>query len=714
MNQSAPQHRSLTEEALAALAKPRGHQAAGGESGSETGEGRAGYRPEIDGLRAIAVIAVIIFHFNERLLPRGFLGVDIFFVISGYVITSSLSQLPSGSLGGFLRGFYARRIKRLVPALAVCVAVSSLLICLFNPQPGLSLKTGLTALFGLSNLYLLRASRDYFAQSAELNIFTNTWSLGVEEQFYLLFPLLFRLLATGRSGRWRWLFPGVMGGLSLLSLLLFIGMSSSNRAAAFFLMPARFWELGAGCLLFTWRERFAAWLVRIEPLVPLALLIGVLAVPVPSENRATMWATMASVVLTCLLIGSLTTGTLGVRLLTQRLVVQVGLISYSLYLWHWSVLAISRWTIGIDGWTSPVLILLMVLLAIGSYHLVERPLRHRRWATGEWGTIGLGLVLLGGIATLLIVFNNTGGRLYLGEPGGIGRNRMESAILASPEFADIATQAADWERRCNMTPHLLTGDSFQPRPVIDQGFVERCLAAPPGRRRLILVGDSFASVTAPHLAAIARRNGLEFRIIYGFGCPYPLPLGEIRDEPGLTCQEVDEELLRSTLIANLRPNDLFVLRLYLPRYIPLEQDRISPATAYDRALRRLREEVISKGASLLVIGANPTPTAAQIQALDRQWFNLRQSSSADLTEIGPLDNLETAYDLRIDDHLQRSLPAARSVFFSLRPWLCNRDNLCRLTDRGRPIYNYDPHLTPSAHDLFFDQLSTTVRELVGD
>lgn len=671
------------------------------------------YRPEIDGLRAVAVIAVIIFHFNERLLPRGFLGVDIFFVISGYVITSSLYQLPSGSLSEFLHGFYTRRIKRLVPALALCVVVSSLLICLFNPQPGISLKTGLTALFGLSNLYLLRASRDYFAQSSELNVFTNTWSLGVEEQFYLIFPLLFRLLVTGRSAGRRWLFPSVIGGLSLFSLLLFIGMNSSNRPAAFFLMPARFWELGVGCLLFTQRDRVSAWLARIEPLLLLAVLIGILASPVQLTIWATMSATIASVVLTALLIGRLAAGTFAARLLARREVVYVGMISYSLYLWHWSVLTISRWTVGIDSRTAPVQILLMGLLAIASYHLVERPLRHRQWAAARWGTIGLGVALLGGVATLLIIFNATNRRLYLGEPGGTGRKLTESAILASPDFADIKTRVRDWERHCNMTPQLLTGDDYQPKPVVDQEFIQRCLEAPSGRRRMILVGDSFASVTAPHLAAIARRNGLEFRIIYGFGCPYPLPLGEIRDEPGLTCQEVSEQLLRSMIIASLRPDDLLVLRLYLPRYIPLEQNLISPVGAYDRALTRLRDEVTRKGAGILLIGANPTPTAAQIQRLDRQWFNLRQSSSADLTEIGPLDNLETAYYFRIDDHLQRSFGTTdRARFFSLRPWLCNRDNLCRLTDQGQPIYNYDPHLTPSAHDLFFEKLSATVRDLV--
>ena len=126
------------------------------------------YRPEIDGLRAFAVIAVIINHFNKEILPNGYLGVDIFFVISGFVITSSLYQRPSKNFKDFISGFYERRIKRLVPALSVFVLIMSIAICLFNPEPILSLRTGLTSLFGLSNLYLLKESTDYFALSTEL------------------------------------------------------------------------------------------------------------------------------------------------------------------------------------------------------------------------------------------------------------------------------------------------------------------------------------------------------------------------------------------------------------------------------------------------------------------------------------------------------------------------------------------------------------------
>ena len=148
------------------------------------------YRDEIDGLRAFAVIAVIINHFNKDILPGGYLGVDIFFVISGYVITSSLSGRKSKTLDFYQ--VFERRIKRLIPALIPFTLITGLLVCFFNPFPSVTLKTGITSLFGLSNIYLLKQSTDYFADSTQLNAFTHTWSLDLEEQFYFYF--LFNLV----------------------------------------------------------------------------------------------------------------------------------------------------------------------------------------------------------------------------------------------------------------------------------------------------------------------------------------------------------------------------------------------------------------------------------------------------------------------------------------------------------------------------------------
>ena len=157
------------------------------------------YKPEIDGLRAFAVIAVILNHTSYKILPNGFLGVDIFFVISGFVLTLSLEAKKDKNLIEFLKNFFYRRIKRLMPALIIFCLIISLLATLFIPSPKSANITGITGLLGFSNLYLLNSSTDYFATDVILNPFTHTWSLDVEEQFYFIFPFLIWFSGFGRQ-----------------------------------------------------------------------------------------------------------------------------------------------------------------------------------------------------------------------------------------------------------------------------------------------------------------------------------------------------------------------------------------------------------------------------------------------------------------------------------------------------------------------------------
>ena len=260
---------------------------------------------KIDGLRAFAVVAVIINHFNKDILPGGYLGVDVFFVISGFVITSSLYQRPSENFKDFISGFYERRIKRLVPALSVFVLITSFLICLFQENPYESLWTGLTSLFGLSNLYLLDKTTDYFAQSTQLNVFTHTWSLGVEEQFYIIFPLLIWFSGFGRQCKngTRNLFL-IVGTLTIASLIGFLYLYPSNQSAAYFLNANK--VLGNCIRMFalywiTKKRSIEQFFEKISPIFVLSLVIGIMYLPMS-------WAivsTVSVVALTLLLIASL-------------------------------------------------------------------------------------------------------------------------------------------------------------------------------------------------------------------------------------------------------------------------------------------------------------------------------------------------------------------------------------------------------------------------
>lgn len=387
------------------------------------------YRPEIDGLRALAVAAVIVNHFNSDLLPSGYLGVDIFFVISGFVITTSLASHSSKSFADFILGFYSRRIKRLIPALVVFAVVTSILICFFNPNPGTDLQTGMASLLGLSNLFLLINSTDYFATSTELNPFTHTWSLGVEEQFYLLFPLLVWFTGFGRlSGKGLRNLMWMSGVLSAASLIGFIYLYHTNQSAAYFLMPTRLWELGSGCLLFLGLKMspgFRRGMERIPPLLMTSAILSVLLIPL----QFAVQATIAAVILTVALLASLHPGTLGYSLLSHRRVVFIGLISYSLYLWHWSVLSISRWTLGIHWWSIPFQVALMLLLAGASYRYVETPLRRSSWSTVRWKTIGYGLGASLCAIGLLLTINSFRRKLYQGGEEVYRDNRLYQSLV---------------------------------------------------------------------------------------------------------------------------------------------------------------------------------------------------------------------------------------------------------------------------------------------
>ena len=340
------------------------------------------YRDELDGLRAFAVIAVIINHFNKNILESGYLGVDIFFVISGYVITSSLINKRFDKFKIFISSFYIRRIKRLLPALMFYVLPISLLIWILDPIAKESLRTGITSMFGISNLYLFSNAVDYFANSTELNPFTHTWSLSVEEQFYLIFPIIFWLSSfkSNKSKVKRNLLL-ILLPISTISLIAFIGIYNLNQPAAYFLMPLRFWEIALGSisyLIFTQKNSLSENLKRINPNIIILIIFSIYFLPLSYA----IFSTVSIVFLTFILIFCLRDGSYISNLFKRKEILFIGKRSYSLYLWHWGVLSLSKWTIGISLWTIPFQILLIFLLSIISYSYIEHPLRNKQFKNG--------------------------------------------------------------------------------------------------------------------------------------------------------------------------------------------------------------------------------------------------------------------------------------------------------------------------------------------
>lgn len=666
--------------------------------------GRSRYRPEIDGLRAFAVAAVIINHFNADLLPNGYLGVDIFFVISGYVITASLSARQSPGFWHFLAAFYGRRIRRLVPALVVFVLITSLLISFFNPDPRSALEIGKESLFGLANISLYNLSIDYFAQSAALNPFTHTWSLGVEEQFYLLFPCLVWLSGFARQAQHgdRNLFLWLCG-LAIASLLGFVFLYPVNQPAAYFLMPTRFWELASGCLVFLLffhgKGSAGSFFKPISPLLSV-IAIGV-AMMIPVDSPVLL--TVVVIAFSSLLIIGLKQGTLVFDLLTKKPVIWIGLISYSLYLWHWVVLSVSRWTVGIHWWSAPFQVALMLLIASASYRWIENPFRTKLLSMRQPIVILQGLFMLF-LALFGLQAIASGSRsLYLGSAAAKPANVNENDY-GLPEFKATIDAASKKMEQCNMTPYRLTGKVHSPHPMVSESFARQCMfEGPAGRPKVILIGDSFASISTPYVAAVASELDYGFGVLFGFGCPYPLPFSSLKFARATSCPGIDEKLLYNTLVNGVRPGDIVVLRLYLPKgeYIDYRAAGAAQADYYDETLGRLAGDLSKRGATMLLIGANPTLNDAQLMALNPQWFNSIQSTR---DQSFPRSNSkETDLFLRFDKRLEDVASRDGWHYLPTSRYLCSPDR-CFLRVNGNPLYVDDHHLSAYAMKRYFGDL----------
>ncbi|HEX8617729.1 MAG TPA: acyltransferase [Thermoanaerobaculia bacterium] len=377
-------------------------------------DSRFDYIPPVDGLRAVAVLAVIVFHLRPWRLPGGYTGVDIFFVISGFVVTWSLRGTSFSRLGELLRYFYARRVIRIVPALAAMLVVTTLMTLRFAPTRETmtaSSKTALAASAGVSNVYLSFSRSGYFGAIADRNPFLHTWTLGVEEQFYFLFPFLYFLWQRNPERRKRG--AVIVAALSGVSLLLCAALSGALEPHDFFLMPPRFWELGVGMLLAltseSWQPRAASAGTAVT-VAGFALSFAALGagLSMPFHERfpfpgalLPVTGTAGMIVLACS-----RPHALAIRALSHPIPVYLGRISYSLYLWHWPTFVLFRWTVGMDGRLEAASALLISFLAAnGSYYLLERPLRRSTQAgrMPRLRLIGAGLCLMAGVAGAILV-----------------------------------------------------------------------------------------------------------------------------------------------------------------------------------------------------------------------------------------------------------------------------------------------------------------------
>ena len=434
---------------------------------------QTGYRPDIDGLRAVAVMSVVLYHLKFAPTPGGFIGVDIFFVISGYLITNIINkELLSNNFS--IAAFYERRIRRILPALFAVFIVTTIGVCLlFLPEDiaayGKSLSAA--ALF-VSNIFFWQHT-DYFTELAEVNPLLHTWSLAVEEQFYIFFPLILMLLIK----KFRKNYIVIITFLAVLSFVFSIWAVANNPTAAFYLATSRAWELMLGSLL----------ALRVFPVIKSKLLLEALSFigllfliygfltihkgkPFPGLNA--VYPCLGAMLI--LYTGEHAKTTIG-RFLSLRPIVFIGLISYSLYLWHWPIVVFYNYFLSPTPIMKFVLLAICILMAIGSWHYIEKPWRNKKNSIGQIDR----MPLLKLTASSIIVFAAV----------GVGMNVSDGAFSHHSKTASKLAAYAHYRNTSHPGLCFLTSNANDFN-LYDK---QTCLSKDTKKKNYLLIGDSHAN-----------------------------------------------------------------------------------------------------------------------------------------------------------------------------------------------------------------------------
>jgi len=645
------------------------------------------YRSDIDGLRSLAILSVLLYHSGVSFFSGGFTGVDIFFVISGYLIGGHIfSELRSGRFS--FMSFYQRRAKRILPAFYVVLAFT-ILVSLFLLSPYETNEFGRSAFWSTlsaSNILFWKTT-GYFDLHSELNPLLMTWSLGVEEQFYAIIPLLLVLLSRVRRS---WMLPVILVSC-VISFIFSVRELGVHPVMVFYMLPARAWELGIG-VGFAVAERekrfaFPAAVSQIVSFAGLALVVApmlllTLAVPFPGA------AALPSVLGTAMLLAT-PESWIGKHLLSLPPLVFIGRISYSLYLWHWPLLAFGRVVYGgaLPGVTTAIAIAMAFAAATLSYYVVEQPFRKSKQAPAP---------LLLRYAAVSVVVLAACAVLWFSH--GIPQRNPELATLEASGLSLIDDPCLDayGNGKPNLSP--------------------RCYESTGNEPTVALWGDSHSAALAPGIRAAATTNGYGFDQVGKASCP-PLT-GATRflsEHPMLAteCLQFNRNVL-ALLSSDTRVRVVVLAGFWAAPFhqtlqdgwlvADLKHEREIPSldtssklfeqslTASIRSLQAAGKEVIVLD-DVPIFAVDPLWRVRTTRIAARRnlasWLSLRESS--DPGYASPVDAAGSAQTAAL---LQQTLANLSGVqLVDLKPILCSAPSQCAYRDNDKLLYADPQHLS---------------------
>ena len=694
---------------------------------------RGDFRPDIEGLRAVAILAVVAYHAGLSAIPGGYVGVDVFFVISGFLITEHLGRELAASGRISFGAFYARRARRLLPSALLVIGVTVAVSCAVLPplQAMVVAKDGLANAFYVGNYRYALQATNYLSISGPVSPLLNYWSLGVEEQFYLVWPALLlvaslvwwrhpkRTRSTSQA-KAQPLFSAIVVAMALLaasSLAFSIWLTRANEPWAFFSLPTRAWELAVGGLLALVAPRLRRlpprWMSALSWVGIGAIVIAALAftsaTPFPGTAALVPVAGAAAVVA-----GGCARSRLGaVWLLGRRPMQVIGRVSYTWYLWHWPALVLVPSLVGhrLGVGDNVAVCALALVLAGMTTVLLERPLQRASWLVRPRRSLVLTVGLSGAVAAT--IFLSTAALPSLTGSGhartaklsaqrrvggtGVTQTTVNPTVAAAQNLtdqvqADVAQSVGTLDVPANLTPSLADAASDEAIPFVDgcfDGFTENSVnpcnygdvAAPPSKT-VVLFGDSHALMWFPAFDNLANQYGWHLIPQAKATCP---PINVTVYSPSLGGWYTGCNQWRAAVVARIQALHPALVVLGFSREYGIPDDHVVvDGAAWMQGLSSMMTTLRATGAQVVLMGDVPYPQTGLVP--DCLSAHLTDAVACTLPKQYPYYNPSGV------GQEEAVAAAAGAGYVNTQPWFCY-DLTCAVIVDNLLVYRDDNHIT---------------------